>query len=48
VRDHKAYVLDGVIQSGRFAGYRLSGWVSRPVDPCHADSFTGRFDFLAP
>jgi hypothetical protein len=50
-RDHKAYLLDGVVDSGQFVAYRVTGWVTYPTDPigaCGAGTFTGDLTFLPP
>lgn len=47
-RDHKIYVLEGTVDSGRFAGYKVDGWVNLPADPCQPASTTGEITFLPP
>jgi hypothetical protein len=47
-RDHKDYVLEGTISSGRFVGFRLSGWMSTPADASQSGGFVGELDFLPP
>lgn len=45
-RDRKVIVLDGTVDSGRFAGYKVAGSVSTPGDSCQPAGVTGELNFL--
>jgi hypothetical protein len=47
LRDHKAFVVQGIASSGAFSGYEVSVFVTFPPNPCEPGPFTAEVKFRA-
>jgi hypothetical protein len=47
LRDHKAFVVQGIASSGAFSGSEVSAFVTFPPNPCKPGPFTAEVKFRA-